>query len=1154
VFAAVRAGLEIDKGLYDWWFYDVRTINQRAKALTSLEEVVIVREEVARLLGLPWTAAFTSAIDSTTRRLFRIPEIREVHQIFRPAGERGNAGSVPVFRLFGSVDRLDPEELPPSSGESDLRRRRRVASSMLEYLPEIVGGGNVFIEGWWPSTDWLRPRDLSQALAAFGQRQVFLFGADDTVLVKLLQDEDFNELIRSDIVVPVRSSVADVVTKLRDIGELGIEDERGTTATKVFYPVAKSRPQKRTAPSKEMLTSVVFPRLEWHRLSDGEVILTDLNPSKPLPASPDGLREAFGSFARGEIAWQWLDHLAFRRPILDSLLDQCFTASETQNPEEHTIVLYGQSGSGKSVLLRMLALELRRMGLPVIFSRPGILPVNREHVEAFCEAVSAVSSAPVYFISDSTRDDGEYLELSSYLASRARSCVVVGSSYPSQRVGTRRRRGAFPILHPIILPVKLETVEGEKLLAHLSRFVIDGDDTGSTLSRFLGTDISNFFATIYRLLPESRARGRAGIVSEITESSRKLQQRLKQITNESRRLDLTAMGYALRNALGEFLADRVQEITAPQTGDKGSEDLSEALRLINAVMVGSQLGLQVPQSLALRLIGHNIPAYRNSVQGDIIEVCEVRQGDTALQARHSLEASIWVTERLSKVEEQFALIEQLVKQIRDSEIRDDPASIELEFVAQVLRALGPQGDERFRRPQLYMEIARLVSDLRSLHGDVHPRLLLIESNAIREGIKQQRVSPTLSLDDRRAALSERVKKLESAENGLEIAQEMVSKDLDGLLNAGARRLLATLATERAGVVGFMIGSLHRVLPGVCQQPAWARRADQWLDQSRTSWREALSYDASNIQAIDTACWIFEDRFQVRGLSLEQEAELFADWSEIIERYNEHDDLSPKQFEMRDQREATLANLMGDLARFDSVAKRAAARGSHAVHTLKARWLEAKEGSVSARAYLEEHCDAARFLSAGADVDASDRGTLLLYSRLWWRTETSYESYFPEERLCLGFSRERWEQLLNLNQARLRLEGDAEHATPLFLSACALVHLGRTEDGQRILDHLDRLGVGGRRRSRALVLLTDEGGNPRQLTAEFQGRRRGKWLLAWCDDLRTNVPFNPFEMVGPAEIRSGRRIGPFHLSFRFRGLYAEPMHRLTTHRRSTDRLS
>lgn len=69
------------------------------------------------------------------------------------------------------------------------------------------------------------------------------------------------------------------------------------------------------------------------------------------------------------------------------------------------------------------------------------------------------------------------------------------------------------------------------------------------------------------------------------------------------------------------------------------------------------------------------------------------------------------------------------------------------------------------------------------------------------------------------------------------------------------------------------------------------------------------------------------------------------------------------------------------------------------------------------------------------------------------------------------------------------------------------------------------------------MLTNDRGVPRQLNAEYQGRSRGNLKLAWCDDLRTNVVFNP-SRLNISDLRPGTAIGPITISIGYRGLAAE----------------
>jgi hypothetical protein len=549
-------------------------------------------------------------------------------------------------------------------------------------------------------------------------------------------------------------------------------------------------------------------------------------------------------------------------------------------------------------------------------------------------------------------------------------------------------------------------------------------------------------------------------------------------------------------------------------------------------MVASRLGLAIPQSIALRLIGTNIPAYRSSMSGDIIVEHEPQPSLLTLSARHPIEADIWVRHRLPQSASQFDIIRSLALHIRSDEaVQDD--SMELDFVVKLLQAVGPEGDDRFRMRTHYDAIGKIVGELRLRH-EVHPRLLLVEAHATREWIKleqQKKPAPTFIVASERFEVW--VSLLDKADQGLRHAIDMVLDAAAGYLSAAARRMLTTLATERAAVLGFKVGSVSRLREHEqTLAPVLAERTDTWLRDARDAWREALRFDDENPRAVDAACWILKERMDCGIADPVAEAELLAEWGDLVDRYLEMD-VPPSQLDRLDRAESTFAAACGDVTRFKSVMDRAAARGSNAMHVLIARSMHQKKGAAVARAYLEKECGA---------VLRTDRAVLLLYLRLWWESETGFDSYLGRERACLAFDQVRWETLEALASARLRLQGEQDHAVTHFLRACALLSLDRVEEANQAFEYLARLGLGGFRRSRSLVLLTTSDGTPRLLTAEFQGRRQAGIWLAWCDELRTNIRFQPLDH-GLVDLRPGTWLKPFHLSLSFRGMFAEPPSRL-----------
>ena len=1129
---------------YVWWLNDDHDLAAREEALRPVDRAVGAPEIIASYLRLPWRAVFTSAIDGTLRRLLESPGRRSVASVMSPQfGALASGGDITVGRLFGSVERPDPGEAPPRD-LADLRRRRADATAMLLRVRELLSPrGSILIEGWDPDQDWLRPRDLAPALQDFVPGQVIAFGIGEEAEGRLRDDDDFAALLESGIVAISRRSLSTVVSELFETGDLTAELFATGDEPDVRYDILRTQPHSTAAPpSSDDLVHVRFSRSEWRRITSGLVQLIDLDPSKPLPESEEARYQLFRSFAAAgpqDSNLPWLRQLAFRRPVLDAVVEKCRWLCDQSDPEEYLIVLYGQSGSGKTVLVHQLALELRRLGLPVILYSQSLAPISRENIDIFCEAVSKRSNAPVFLLYDGTSQDIEYVNLAAYLASRGRKSIVVGTCYPGQYESAEAPADAAPSRRSsrhrgrvidIQIPIELAPEERAALLKHIGSFVPGAE---SQFSPLLGHDLSNFFAAIYRLLPETRPGLEAGIIAEITTGSERIQRRLKELTDTESAgpPGMTEMERKLRAALGNRIDELVGETLLVQAKDGTQYPVHTAMTLLHAIMLSTAVNVHVPQGLALRLIHHNIPVYRAATDGDIIREVPIGGDAWALSGRHPLEAEIWLSHRLPLTSDRVRVLRKLVLCLSGQEAYR-AWSPELECSVKLLQAYGPEGDYRHRLPAHYFNLAEIVGELRRRYPSVHPRFLLVQSHLIREAVRRAQNHMSPGGEDSAHQLEDWLRRLDDAGQGLDVAIDVVKAESEGRPRFAARRMLATLATERACVLGVKLGSLNRRLSREELSLSGAQgRANAYFDDARRSWREALGYDDSNIHAIDAACWISQERFRAGFGDAAAEAEVLAEWSEAIDRYLEMD-LSPTQMDKRDEREARFSQALGNVQRFDAVVDRMAERGSTAVHSLLARDIAARDGDRAAIGYLDDHC---------SDFLLTDRHLLVLYMRLWWRAETALDGYLPHERLCIAFSLAQWSRLRELTAARLACSGEEEHPTSRFLSACAMVHLGDAPAAARLLDDLDRSGVGGFRRSRSLVLATDEYGSPRRYSAEYQGRRRASRYLAWCDELRTNVFFMPndFRLTDP---QPGTNLGEFHLSIQFRGLLAEPTFR------------
>jgi hypothetical protein len=1135
----------------DWWLAAPQRLLERARLVADIGRAVPLDDaRVTAMRKVQWACAFTSAIDTLVKRLLQL-EGRPVLELFQRQ-DHPDSAALPLFRLFGSVDRPpDGAGLPPSDKKA-LPEHRARANDMLAALPDLIGpSGVLFIEGWAPRGDWLRPRDLGLALQGKGlaRGQVLLFGvaSDDPSL----DDEDFQPLIHDGVVVCFALSLAELLAELREEGLLDRLVGLQLVAGEVLLDVSKQTPERLATPDRASLCRLAVHPQEWRSLNETFEILQPLTLSQPLTGTPDELSRNFREFlAHGpDVQLNRVRQFAFRRPVLDrEILPQVLELLAKPSPQDFTVVLTGQSGCGKTTLMALLAVELREAGFPVVYIRRSSVPPSYGQLDKFAQMVEGCGARlPVAVVHDGLLEPHEYMRLARFLGSRGRKALVVGSSYGEESISPAGPQKKKKNLRVLRVSVHMLPDERQALQMHLARFHANDP----VLLRLLDkASYNNFFAFLYQLLGSGQARDRlaAGLIREIESHVAAFDQRIEELVSDHGPgwSGLNAFQLAWFEALGARASEVAASTPKEEDGLDGQALRSEALRLVDTVMVAGQFGVDVPQSLALRLLRTDRSrAYREALNAfHAVEVREVRPQVYVLGTRHPVEAVIWCGERVPDRTRQFDVLAYLAEQLRGDEARDD-RSLECDTVIRLLRTVGPQGpDPRARIPETYHRIAEVVRDLRRQHGRIHERLLLLEGNSVRESVRhhqeeltRRRQAGAADEAECRRLATEWLEQLAQAEASLDVAiLQSRAKPVGEKRGPGFRRFMAVLETEQACICGVQQGSLVRLARTVSDlEDARYDEMDAHLKRATAAWRRAMAYDDDNFHAHDAACWIYKERHEAGRLSDEREAEILADWHDIIERCRLLD-LDPRQEDRLDYHEGCLATATADLSRFEKIVERMQERGSPAAHTMKARYLASSKGSVEARSYLES--------VAGLDL-LRDRSLLLYYYRLWWQTETGLDKYFPDYHLTLPFRRDQWQRLGDLAEARRQLEGERDNCLALFHLSWSCLQLGQGERAREVLAHLDAASGESFRRGRTLALLADAGGLPRELTAETRGRAdtRGR---AWIDELRLDVNFSLFDFPDVGT-RSGRLLGPFHLALNYRGAFAQPINR---YRRST----
>ena len=462
-----------------------------------------------------------------------------------------------------------------------------------------------------------------------------------------------------------------------------------------------------------------------------------------------------------------------------------------------------------------------------------------------------------------------------------------GQTRRERRAQTNAIREKRRRTRTIDIHVKMAQPERDALIDHLAVFLPQDRDTLRDMS-LAGYD--NFFAILYHLLEPARLRLRENLVREIEVSVDEFNRAFEshQRSASAQKTDSeTTMARALREALGKIVTLE-PDPARDETGDDTRQARSAGYVVLNLIMLASRFNIETPQSIALALLrGFSYDLYRHIFEWcRVLEARPIDGGGVILQARLKLEAELWCEQVIPSNDQRFQIIRDLIVGLDSRMLRlvnEDERSPEHEFVIRLLRTIGPQGPERLRLPgQFYQKIAEIVHDLHSRTRSIHPRLLLIQSNATRESVQYRQHlanvtgKPDPSADPIESLVSGWLNDLRRAEEALIEAREAVESQRgvgQANLSRGARQLLSVLETERACILGVQQGCLKRVVrhyegrflwleeqkanrmltdaerEELAVLPGWIEgkypEMDGYLNKARLAWRSSLAIDEDN---------------------------------------------------------------------------------------------------------------------------------------------------------------------------------------------------------------------------------------------------------------------------------------------------------------------
>ena len=1038
----------------------------------------------------PWNSVFSSAIDPLWLPTFR-NEWREVAPIhddeYFPRDPR-NRHILHCTYLFGSVNATEPKSRPPLS-QFEFLNRKQAARNLAQRLPDVLTPlGILAIEGYQGEEDWFSWEDFFPVLQNLGRSQANLFGVNDEILSHPI----VAELVRMGVLTTYTERLAWVLEQGADSGyvRLGVPDDWEEGGRRV--------------PLRH--TSISIPRELWNRVSNSATLL-DEHVLAPAPAiSKDALYWEFRRFlfeCGTRPLWSGFDRgFAFRREFEGELQELALKQVSREVPTDEPVIIHGQTGTGKTVGLGSLAYTVAKSGnYPVIFIERKTQRPSYPDIDECCRWLEDHGAKATLIVWDGMVQQSDYHELQGYLASRGRKAVVVGSSYSLNESGS----------HLVEVPDQLSVSEAHRFAEFLEKM-------GISLSRFhrdaLEKRDPSYLVALYRYLTPTRPQITTGVVQELEQLEQDLVLAVNQL--ESAHPQFGTLAEALL-AAGVIDRSKLEQVGRRPSAEISTSDIAE---LVDMVMVPGRFGLSIPIELLARTWEQ--PNYTDIAQifrsFDVIQAVEDQAGRIVVGPRHSLEAQLIVRARLGSIQSETDIVSRIVKAVRPWRWGADESD-EISFVIELLRAVGPQGDEQFRFAPFFRAIAEAISEVRESRNIRSPRIMLQEANLYREWVTSK---------------SRQGERPEDAAKILDKAKSILQEALELLEDNRQWRLRTFIATELASTLGT--ATIDSIESGAN------------IDEIEENFRQVLSavqtargIDFNHYNPVDVLVWSTTAFTQLAEIDDIKRTEAIVDVLDALETVDP-DMLNSSNIENFHRRRYEIGNLLGDRELSESAFQSLLDVGSAAGFYLRAMEIGGpitSTGSVNERTGYS-HKEAWSYLERNRSHIEHDSRCLNLLFDYWWLWNTGRRP-FDGERAFFNLSQEDWSYGLQLIRELKALA--TSHRGPIlsFLEAIALFHLDQTQFAMQLFREVENESymVSSRRRIFRSFLASESTGQPRvfhgTVSSIALGGRRGQ---VFVEEIRQHVTFLPTDFGRP-EIRRGDSLGEFHIAFNFIGPIADP---------------
>ena len=1055
-------------------------------------------EWLGTVASFPWSGVYTSAIDTVCLKAFRT-SWRELQPIYdsetlNPSDPR-NRHRLHCTFLFGCVNQTDRDKKPPLN-EDELDIRDSVANALARRLPELITPlGTLVIEGYAGDSDWFSPQKLTPVIERLNQAQVHIFSANEAIK----QNSRIARRIQEGKVILYDENLAVYLLRVQEAGYLLLGE-----------PPEKDEYGRRITLEDKSLT---VPLNLWNQVSRSSTILDDTILIEPPHIGENRLYSEFRAFlaeSSNKPIWSgYARGFAFKRNFESHLQEIVTKKLKSNELQDEPIILFGQSGTGKSIALGHLAYSIRKEGkYPVLFiEHRSKLPLPSD-LDAFCKWAEDSGAPAILIVWDGMFEQEQYYELTKRLASRGRKAVIVGSCY-----GEANKKNNF-VQAPSVLSSNQEgTDEISKFIAFIEKFV---PSSSADLRKLNEKGSDRFLVALYRLLPPTRNQIRTGLAKEV---------RYAEQDSSKLSVDKVASSTTFATALLKAGLITQDQLLSSEDLVIDGEEVTLLQKLIRLVMVPGRFGMNLPLEILMRAINAgkitDFVDLINKLKTDIIQWHEDDNGNIEIGARHRIEAQEITKSLLGGAKAEVECVKDILLNVREK--GNFNSETEILFAVSLIRNMRSKSDSHYFA-SYFPDIAEVLRQLREDYSVQNPSLMLQEATLLTDTVQRQRKNsdPDFSTEDC-------IKLLKRAENVLRIGLDQIGFDKK---NKGRR---SRLMVELASVLGTKFNTLKEAQ---CHEKSLIA-----LQQAQEAAFDALSLDTENYYPIDVLLWTSKDLLLDESVDPAVRAQIEANVFHVL-TLSESEEYPPEQQERLQNRRYQIGDLVGRNDISEEAFQTLSAMGSSVGYYLRAyaivkdvlfkSSLSPDDIQACERAvyYLKEHWEKI----------CQDSRSLYLLLKVWWLSKTK-EPLFTGERRSVSFNQQEWKDCLQVLETLMTTTEFYENLSITYLRGLANFHLDRIQVSLEIFKELENESSSiGRRRILRSYLASTSDGNPKKFTGEVAWRHEKPYEpgAIYVSELqRSRITFIP-QQFGKPDIRPGESPGEFHIAFNFLGPIADPV--------------